>query len=111
MNVKEAVKRAAEDRVLEHLTAWPKGLNGPTARELALELGWPWQQVSKVLRRLVVRQVAHMKETTRKDPRYRVRVVRRFEPVGSRCALPPCFEPRPASTPPIARLVRFHLDG
>ena len=109
MNVKEAAKQAAELRVLEHLKGWPKGA---TVRELSLELGWPWQQVSKVLKRLVSHQTARVTETKRKDPRYRVRVVRRFEPVVIRCRLPPVFEPAPVADPgPCARLVQFNLDG
>lgn len=105
--MKEEAKRAAEARVLEHLRGWPRGA---TVREISLELGWPWQQVSKVLKRLVVSQAARVTESTRKDPRYRVRVVRRFEPIATGCRLPACFELRPVDPGQLGRVVRFNLD-
>lgn len=108
MNVKEEAKRAAEARVLEHLKTWS---NGATVREMSLELGWPWQQVSKVLKRLVVSQAARVTESPSKDSRYRVRVVRRFEPVVQGCRLPACFELRPVKPEQPGRVVRFNLDG
>ena len=108
MNVKEEAKKAAEARVLQRLSSWP---NGATVRELSMELGWPWQQVSKILKRLAIKDAVRMRDTQHKDARYRVRVVRRFEPVATGCRLPACFEPPRLVTPAAGRVVRFNLDG
>lgn len=108
MNRKDAAKRAAEEQVLEHLKGWP---NGVTVHEMSLEMGWPWQQMAKVLLRIVAHGGARMMESTRKDPHYRVRVVRRFAPIGQRCRLPERFEPRPVDPGQPGRVVRFPLDG
>lgn len=106
--MKEKAKKAAEARVLQRLSSWP---NGATVHELSLDLGWPWQQVSKILKRLALNDAVRVRDTQHKDARYRVRVVRRFEPVATGCRLPACFELRPESTGQLGRVVRFNLDG
>ena len=108
MNRKEEAKRTAEARVLEHLKSWP---NGATVRELSLEMGWPWQQMSKVLKRLALQDAVRIKDTQHKDARYRVHVVRRFAPLVTGSRLPACFELPCLATPTAGRVVRFNLDG
>ncbi len=90
MSRKETNRARAESDILRQLKR--RGGSGATARELALEMGWPWQQAAWALRRLVARMDALVVISERKDECYRVcKVVMYRAPTGPSLGLFPAW--------------------
>lgn len=94
MDQRHANYHQAEQAVLAHLARHTEAV---PARTVAMELGWPWRVVARVLARLVaagsVRRVEHIS----RDSRYRRRVEVRYRamPVAHLSeALPAWLAPR-----------------
>lgn len=90
MGHRESYKAKADEAVRSHLKRRSGRL--ATAREIALEMGWPWQQVAWTLRRLVAKKMVVCEESERKDHRYRTRRVVSYRvPVGPALSVWPAW--------------------
>jgi hypothetical protein len=101
MGKRDVARRRAESEVLHRLSH--RGQTA-TAREIALEMGWPWQIVARALQRLAAANRVTREELVRKDRRSRIRRVVRFKPIArSPDNLPQWLQPK------IADVVGAHL--
>jgi len=72
------VLRLAEERqIVEHLRQ--RG-SAASVSEIALELGWSWQRVSKIVKRMLAGYELGTVTKEHKDWGYRIRVVTRYHP-------------------------------